>query len=161
MSQPTPALIQDRPNLAIFYGFIFMLLTIASDVPVLYGLTFPGQEFLPWVNLALPAIAVILLLVGLKRAFGQEEIYRGKFWASILSVLSILILAGSIWGYLHAKDIPAATGAPHVGQKAPDFTLSDSSGNPVSLSHLLTTPIDASSRKPPKAVLLVFYRGWW
>ena len=161
MSQPTPALIQERPNVAIFYGFIFILLTIASDVPVLYTLTFPGQAFLPWINLALPTIAVILLLIGLKRAIGQPDIYRGKGWASILTVLSILILAGSIWGYRHSTDIPDSTGAPQVGQKAPDFTLSDTSGKPVSLSQLLTTPIGAPPGKAPKAVLLVFYRGWW
>lgn len=161
MNQPMPALIQRRPNGAIFNGLIFILLTIASDIPVLYTLNFPGQRFLPWINLALPAIAVVFLLVGLKRAFGKPEIYRGKVWGSILGTLSILILALSIWGYRHAKDLPAATGAPQVGQKAPDFTLNDTSGNPVSLSQLLTTPIDAASGKAPKAALLVFYRGWW
>jgi hypothetical protein len=161
MSQPTPALIQERPNVAIFYGFIFILLTIASDVPVLYTLTFPGQEYLPWINLALPSIAVILVLIGLKRAIGQPDIYRGKGWGWILTVLSVLILAGSIWGYRHSTDIPASIGAPRVGEKAPDFTLSDTSGKPVSLSQSLTKPMDAASGKAPKAVLLVFYRGWW
>jgi hypothetical protein len=70
-----------------------------------------------------------------------------------------------------------------VGQKVPDFTLADSNGNKVSLGQLLgkadssisasATPASAnnstgqaipagmSPATPPKAVLLVFYRGYW
>ena len=54
---------------------------------------------------------------------------------------------------------PKSAGAPKVGQKVPDFTLADSSGRSVSLSELLSTPMENSSR--PKTVLLVFYRGYW
>ena len=45
-----------------------------------------------------------------------------------------------------------------VGQKAPDFTLTDSNDKPVTLAQLLTEPIN---NQPPKAVLLIFYRGYW
>ncbi len=59
----------------------------------------------------------------------------------------------------------AALAAParalEVGQKAPDFTLTDTSGQAVSLAQLLANPIDAASGKAPKAVLLIFYRGYW
>jgi hypothetical protein len=59
-----------------------------------------------------------------------------------------------------------------VGQKAPDFTLSDTNGKPVSLSELLSTPINGKTMNAPvgnaqqaptspKGVLLVFYRGYW
>ena len=161
MNQPMPALSQRRRNLAILGGLIFILLTIASDVPSLYGLNVPGLVLLPWINLALPALAVVFFIVALKRAFGHPDIYRGKAWGSILGVLSVLILALSIVGYRHVKDLPASTGAPRVGQKAPDFTLTDTSGNSVSLSQMLAAPIDAASGKAPKAVLLVFYRGYW
>jgi len=138
-----------------------MLLTIASYVPSLYGLNVPGLFLLPWINLALPGIAVVFFIVALRRAFGQPEVYRGKVWGSILGVLSVLIFALAIVGYRHAKDLPASAGAPRVGQKAPDFTLTDTSGNAVSLSQMIAAPIDASSGKAPKAVLLVFYRGYW
>lgn len=161
MSQPMPALMQRRRNRVIFYGFIFILLTIAGAVPALYGLNFPGLVLLPWINVALPAIAVVFFIVGLKRAFGQPETYRGKVWGSILGLLSVLLFAGSVWGYHHAKDLPPSSGAPKVGQKAPDFSLSDTSGKATSLSELLSTPIDAASGKGPRAVLLVFYRGYW
>jgi len=54
--------------------------------------------------------------------------------------------------------LPRSPGAPQVGQKAPDFTLTDSNNKPVTLAQLLTEPIDD---KPPKGVLLTFYRGYW
>jgi peroxiredoxin len=57
-----------------------------------------------------------------------------------------------------AKQLPASRGAPQVGQKAPDFTLKDTSEKPVALSELLSTPVNGSK---PKGVLLVFYRGYW
>jgi len=51
------------------------------------------------------------------------------------------------------KQLPASTGAPHVGQKAPDFRLVDSNRHPVSLSQVLSTT--------PRGALLIFYRGCW
>jgi hypothetical protein len=162
MNQPTPALAQRRRNAALLIGVAFIFLTILSNVPSLYAWNVPGwQLVLPYISLLLPAIALICFTVGLKRAFGQPAIYGGKIWGSIVGVVSLLLVVGSVWLYQHGKDLPASGGAPKIGQKAPDFTLNDISGNPVSLSTLLTTPIDASSGKAPKAVLLVFYRGYW
>jgi peroxiredoxin len=54
--------------------------------------------------------------------------------------------------------MPAARGAPRVGQKAPEFALSDTNGKTVTLAELLSTPIKG---KPAKGVLLIFYRGYW
>jgi len=55
-----------------------------------------------------------------------------------------------------------------VGQKVPDFTLADTNGNNVSLDLLLdkpnvpvVEPPDVGPATPTKAVLLVFYRGYW
>lgn len=161
MNQSAPALTQRHPNRAVLWGLLVLLLAIAAAAPPFYGMNFPGQSLLPWINLGLPAIAVIFFAIALTRAFGNSAVYRGKVWGSILGVVSALLLAGSVWLHQHAKDLPAAGKAPQVGQKAPDFTLSDTSGNLVSLSQLMTTPIDVNTGKPPKAVLLVFYRGWW
>jgi peroxiredoxin len=58
------------------------------------------------------------------------------------------------------RELPSADSAPQVGQRVPDFTLADTSGKPLSLHQLL----ESSSQSPaatPKAVLLVFYRGYW
>jgi|SRR5215831_19285968 len=163
MSQAVPALAQRRRNGALFAGVAFLLLTILSNaLPQLYALKVPGLDtLLPWVSLLLPAIALVCFAVGLKRAFSQREIYGGRVFGSILGVVSLLLVAASAWLFIHVRDVPASSRAPQIGQKAPDFTLSDTSGNQVSLSELLKTPIDASSGKAPKGVLLIFYRGYW
>jgi peroxiredoxin len=66
-----------------------------------------------------------------------------------LFVFSIFILP---------RHLPASSGAPQIGQKAPDFNLADTNGKQVSLSELRSSPING---KAPKGVLLVFYRGYW
>jgi peroxiredoxin len=48
--------------------------------------------------------------------------------------------------------VPPSTGAPRVGQKAPEFTLSDQDGKEVSIRDLLSGS---------KSVALIFYRGFW
>jgi hypothetical protein len=60
--------------------------------------------------------------------------------------------------YVAARWLPPSHGAPQVGQKAPEFTLTDANGKSVALSQLLTQPIDGKS---PQGVLLIFYRGDW
>ena len=60
--------------------------------------------------------------------------------------------------FIAGRFLPPSTGAPHVGQKVPEFTLSDAKGRQVSLNQLTSEPVDG---KAPKGVLLVFYRGWW
>jgi peroxiredoxin len=57
--------------------------------------------------------------------------------------------------FVAVRSLPASAAAPKVGQKAPDFTLTDSNNKPVTLAQLLTEPIN---NKPPKGVLLIFYR---
>jgi len=161
MSEATSALAQRRRNGVLFAGVAFLFLTILSNVPVLYAMNLPGLQFLPWISLVLPGIALVCFIIGLRRAFALPAMYRGKVWGSILGALSLLLFAGAIWGYHHAKDLPVSTGAPRVGQKVPDFTLKNTSGQPVELSEMLKTPIDVAAAKPPKAVLLIFYRGYW
>jgi hypothetical protein len=54
--------------------------------------------------------------------------------------------------FYELRQVPPSTGAPRVGQKAPEFTLSDQDGKDVSLSDLVGRS---------KAVALIFYRGFW
>jgi hypothetical protein len=161
MNQPMPALSQRRRNGALLGGTLFIVLAILSYIPYFVFLNFPGETILTWVSMLLPALGVVFFIVGLKRAFGQREMYRGKILGSILGGLSLLLFGLSIFSFAHARDLPGSAGAPRIGQKAPDFTLTDSSGNSVTLSQMLIAPIDAASGKAPKAVLLVFYRGNW
>ncbi len=162
MSQASPAVIQRRHNSALWIGTILLVLAVLSNVPSLYVLKVPGVGLLlPWISLLLPALGVVFFVLGLRRAFGQPQVFRGKVLGSILTVVSVLFFALSVWLFVHLRAVPASAGAPKVGQKAPDFTLTNTSGQPVTLAQLLSTPIDAASGKAPKAVLLIFYRGYW
>ena len=147
--------IRKQTNSALWLGLLITVLAILSNL--LYFLKVPSAA-LPWINLTLPAIGLIFLLIGVVRAFGQSQIYRGKIWGSIAAGLAALFLAASAWFFVQVRNIPHSVGAPQVEQRVPDFTLPDSNGQPVALAQLFA----ASPGMPqPKAVLLVFYRGYW
>lgn len=148
---------QRRRNGALWAGFVLMLLALLSNALFFIGV--PGQRALPWLILLLSVVALALVIDGLRRVFSQPQIYRGKVSAVILAVLSLLLFGFGLLASYSGRNIPAAPGAPQVGQKAPEFSLSDSNGKPVSLSQLLSAPLTNASH--PKGVLLVFYRGYW
>lgn len=147
--------LERRRNSAIWLGLLLMLLAIGSNV--LYFLHVPAAA-LPWINLTLPILALLALLAGVVRAFREPQLYRGKIWGTILAVLSALLCVGSVLFFAVARSVPRSGGAPQIGQRVPDFTLPDSTGQPVSLAQLFS---GAPGAAPPKAVLLVFYRGYW
>ena len=150
-----PDAMQTRRNSALWLGLLLILLAIFSNT--LYFFHLPART-LPWFNLTLPILALLALLVGVVRAFRQPQVYHGKVWGTILTTLSLLICVGSTLFFVLARSIPRSAGAPQIGQRVPDFTLPDSTGQPVSLSQLFSA---APGVAPPKAVLLVFYRGYW
>jgi hypothetical protein len=101
-------------------------------------------------------IGAALLLVGLFRAFGRPQLYRGKIFGAIFAAIAVLVIAFFSYAIFYVvRQVPASTGAPRVGQKAPDFLLLDQNGNPVGLGDLLSGP------EGHKAVALIFYRGFW
>lgn len=150
---PGPA--QKRGNAALWLGLLLTVLGFLSNF--LYFLKVP-QGMIPWINLILPAVGLVFLLIGLKRAFGQSQLYTGKIWGSVITGLAVLLFAGAVWLFVHVRDVPRSAGAPQIGERIPDFTLPDSSNEPVSLAQLFSST--ANSRQP-KAVLLIFYRGYW
>jgi hypothetical protein len=109
----------------------------------------------------LAGVSLIFLVRGLQRAFGQPRVYLGKILSSILALVSLLLVGVAIFSFFQARAIPASAGAPKVGQTAPDFTLADTSGQAVSMAQLFAPAADGSQVVPPKAVLLIFYRGYW
>jgi hypothetical protein len=148
-----------RWNLSIWAGF---LLVVAGFLSYPFFTQFPATRDVPWVNFVLFAAGLALLVMGLTRAFGRPAIYRGKIFGPILAVLSLLV--AGLFGYVvffELRNLPASSGAPHVGQKAPEFTLTDQDDRPVSLSDLLSSPSADASTAKPNAVLLIFYRGFW
>ena len=89
------------------------------------------------------AVAMLLAIVAVRRGG------RWSAWIA-LSVATVLLFMGAWFNFVVAR-IPAASANVRVGQPAPDFTLNDAMGRPVSLA-------DFRGRKP---VVLVFYRGYW
>jgi hypothetical protein len=149
---------QRRTNSALWYGLFITLAGIATQFFYFLRLPPPVPHALPWINLLLPAIGLIYVVIGLARAFNQSAVYGGKIWGSVLTVIALLLVAGNAFLFRQTRAVPNSTGAPQVGQHPPEFTLPDSSGELTSLSQLFAASADSS---PPKAVLLVFYRGYW
>ena len=138
-------------NWAVWVGFAVALFAAVSYIPIFSR--FPSTRDVPWVNLLLFLAAICLLAMGLYRAFGQSERYREKISGSILAALSLGLLGFFCFGVFYAaRNIPPAGTAVRVGQQAPDFRLAGIDGNPLTLSQL---------RQGKRAVLLIFYRGYW
>jgi hypothetical protein len=144
-------------NWPLWAGFLLTLFAFLS-YPFLF-IEWPITRDFPWLNLLLFAIALVLLFIGVRRAFTPERRLISKIVAPILAIVSVLVLAFFIFiALIQSRWLPASQAAPAVGQKAPEFTLTDTNGQPVTLASLLSQPIN---HKPPKGVLLIFYRGYW
>lgn len=144
-------------NWLLWAGFLLALVAFISYLFVFVN--FPITRNIPWLNLLLFALAGVLLVAGLQRAYRRPERYRGKIAGPVLATISVLIAGLFIFQiFVLGRQIPASKGAPQVGAKAPDFTLLDTNSKQVSLAALLNSPIQGAQ---PKGVLLVFYRGYW
>jgi hypothetical protein len=172
LPQPTdlPRQTPRQRNWAPWIALLLALAAFLSNAGFFLGV--PGQRAIPWLSVALAIAALVCAAVGIMRAFRQSQVYGGKVSSSILGVLSLLICGLVAIASITSRALPVATNAPQVGQKVPDFTLADTSGNKVSLEQLLKIEgrdavlraggITTDNYNPaPKAVLLVFYRGYW
>ncbi len=169
-------------NWPIYAGFLISLAAFLSYWMVFAG--FPGTRDFPWVNLALFAVGLGLGAWGKIRAYWRSAQYRGKVSGPLLGLLSFCLFALFSYYVFHLTyQLPASSRAPAVGQKAPDFTLPDQNGNPVTLSDLYGPALKAEGKEEgpgegpgegPREgkgeaeeagagnwVLLVFYRGFW
>jgi peptidoglycan/LPS O-acetylase OafA/YrhL len=140
-----------RWNWLVWTGFAVALLAALSYIPVF--VPFPVTRDFPWANLLLFLCAGCLLAVGLHRAFRRGTEYRGKISGVILGALSFALFALFCLGtFYFSRKIPNGEAALHTGRPAPDFSLAATDGKPVALSQL---------RQGKRAVLLIFYRGYW
>lgn len=145
-----------RRNLALWIGLALLLLAVFS-----ISLFFVDTQFKPtltWLSPLLCVAALLVLLIGTRRAQTQPAVFSGKGpgW-TLASFAFVVMLFGFFFLYI-SRHIPSAHEAPQPGQKAPEFALSDTNGQTVSLAQLLS---GANQAARPKAVLLVFYRGYW
>ena len=125
-----PALLSALVSLAAIAGYIvFLRVPAVRNHPGLY----------------LVAFAIATAIAG-------AATWRAARWPNFVALgLSVaLLILGGVFNFVLAR-IPAAPAVLRVGEPAPDFTLPDAAGAPVSLASF-------RDRTP---VVLVFYRGYW
>jgi hypothetical protein len=138
-------------NWLVWVGFAVALFAALSYIPIFS--VFPITRDVPWANLLLFLAAGCLLGMGLQRAFTQSERYRGKISGTLLGALSLMLFGLFCYGIFYdARNIPPARGVLRAGQRAPEFQLAAADGKLTTLSQL---------RQGKRAVLLIFYRGYW
>jgi hypothetical protein len=136
-------------NWQIWIGFV---VAVGGLFSYEYFALFPITRDFPWASLLIFGIGAILLLVGLFRAFGRPQLYRGKVFGSILAVVALLFFAFFCYETFYVlKQVPLSAQSPRIGEKAPQFTLSDQNGKQVTLADLLS----------PNGAIVIFYRGYW
>ncbi|MGH9750976.1 MAG: hypothetical protein ACRD6R_13790 [Candidatus Polarisedimenticolia bacterium] len=142
-----------RINIAIWAGFLVVILAFVAEMTVF--VRFPVTRDTPWAALSLCAAGLLLSARGLVRAYRQPALYRGRVAGPILASMALALVAFFGYGLIvMARQLPASSGAPQVGWKAPDFTLPDKDGNPVALAELL-------GAEGTGGALLIFHRGHW
>ena len=91
------------------------------------------------------AFAIAATVAGLGVALRR----RWYGWTA-LTISVLLLTLGSYVNFVMAR-IPDEPTVLRVGERAPDFALTDTAGRPISLA----------GYRGKKPVLLVFYRGYW
>jgi hypothetical protein len=143
-------------NWSLWTGFIFVL---AGFLTYTFFVQFPITRDFPWANFLLFGIGGIFLVVGLRHAFRQPQLYRGKVFGPILAALGALVLGFFCFIFFYElRQLPASTGAPRVGQKAPEFVLPDQDDKLIALADLVSS---ANGKGKSGGALLIFYRGFW
>ena len=136
-------------NWPLWVGFV---VAVGGLFSYEYLVRFPITRDFPWANLLLFAIGAALLLVGLFRAFGRPQLYRGKVFGSIFAAIALLLISFFSYEIFYVlRQVPLSAQAPRIGEKAPEFSLPDQNGKQVALADLLS----------PKGAVLIFYRGHW
>jgi cytochrome oxidase Cu insertion factor (SCO1/SenC/PrrC family) len=124
-------------------ALVSVLLSVAAIAGYTTLLRVPAIRNHP--ELYLVAFAVAGVIAG-------AATWRAARWPNFvaLALSAVLLILGGYFNFVLAK-IPPATSVLRIGEPAPDFTLPDASGAPVSLASF-------RERTP---VVLVFYRGYW
>jgi drug/metabolite transporter (DMT)-like permease len=119
-----------------------LLLVLAAPVIYFFTLSIPFQHRTGLIAFIVMGLGCILAIV----AGVKDRRLRVRVLAGFNVCLTLFALA-----FFFNPNMPKQTGSAHVGSPAPEFTLADHTGQPVSLSEVHRTG----------PVLLVFYRGHW
>ena len=120
---------------------------VALGAPVAYALLLRVAVVRNHPESYVLAFAVATALAGL--AVARARTPRWPAWTA-LALTSALLIGGSWFNVVGAR-VPVAPTVLRVGERPPDFTLTDAAGRPASLA-------DYRGQKP---VVLIFYRGYW
>jgi peroxiredoxin len=117
----------------------------------------PITRDFPWVNLLLFGLSAVLIAAGVRRAFAPGRLRSLRLTAGfIVTALSVVMFANFVTGvFVRGRDLPPSARAPRLGERAPEFTLPDECGAPVSLGALLSSAAGPGA-PAPTGVLLVF-----
>src|SRR5260370_31808285 len=107
---PMAASKNPRRYRVLWLGLLITVVGVLSNW--LYFLGLPGQEVFPWISVLTPAAGLVVLLVGVRRAFVSPQTSGGKILAPVFAILSAVVFGGSVWGLHHSGDLPAASGSP-------------------------------------------------
>jgi fluoride ion exporter CrcB/FEX len=136
-------------NWPIWIGFI---VAVGGLFSYEFFAQFPVTRDFPWATLLIFAVGALLLVIGIFRAFGRPQLYRGKVFGSTFAAIALLLFAFFAYEIFYVlRQVPLSAQAPRVGQRAPSFSLPDQNGKEVALNDLLS----------PNGAVLIFYRGHW
>lgn len=124
-------------------GLLGVLAAAASIAAYVLLLDYPAIRNRPWLYVAALAVATAVAALAVVRR-------RSTGTLTALGVCVLLLAASTFFNFVAAR-LPAPAPVLRVGAPAPEFTLADARGRPVTLA-------DYRGRKP---VVLVFYRGYW
>ena len=147
-----------RFPLSLWLGLLLVL--AAPFLFLLVFIRFPATRDVPWATLLMFGLGIGLLAQAMRHAYRDATNYRGKVMTPI--ALAVAVALGGLFAYgmlVGTRNLPASSGAPRTGQRAPDFTLSDQDGRPVTLAELLAPAPGAAGQQG--GVVLVFFRGHW
>ena len=105
-------------NWAVWTGASLVFLGVLSYP--LFFVRFPGLRDFPWANLPMIAFGLMVLSLGLVRAFRHPDLCRGKIFGSVLAVLTLALSGFFFYAiFVGARHVqPASHDAPRVGQTA-------------------------------------------
>jgi amino acid transporter len=137
-----------------------LLVLAAPFLFMLVFIRFPATRDVPWATLLMFAFGIGLLVHAMRRAYRDSATYRGKVMTPIALIVGVAL--GGFFSYgtlVGTRDLPPSSAAPRAGQRAPDFTLPDQDGRPVTLAELIAPAAGGAGH--PGGVVLVFFRGHW
>src|SRR5258708_40188939 len=109
-------------NWAVWTGASLVFLGVVSYP--LFFVRFPGLRDFPWANLPMIALGLVLLALGLVRAFRHPDLCRGKIFGSVLAVLALAFSGFFLYGiFIGAPPVlPACHDLARTGHAAPRLT---------------------------------------